>query len=308
MNTPIAFIIFNRPQHTAKVLDRIRELRPAKLYIIADGPREDRPEERELCRQTRAIVTDGINWDCEVIQDFSEINLGCAKRVSSGLNRVFKQEEQAIILEDDCLVDPSFIPFAEEMLDRYRNDEQIMAISASRQSELTRDEVDLPYTLTAYFHCWGWATWRRAWQHFEFSLEDWRSRFSPEEIQWLFGSPEQRRFWTYIYDRTHRQNHSWAYRFQLSCWEQNGLFLIPRINMAQNIGFDDTATHTLPDCDNPCQVAHAFPLPVEHPPVVPRNLIYERKFARNQRVKPLLTRAALKFTQVTGSLVRSLFV
>jgi len=305
MKTPIVLLLFNRPEHTAQVFARIRELAPERLFVIADGPREDRPGEAELCAQARASVMDAIDWSCEVSTDFSDTNMGCARRVSSGLNWVFGQVEEAIILEDDCLVDASFFPYAERLLEEYREDEGIMSISAARLAAFTPDEPDLPYSRSAYFHSWGWATWRRAWEHYQHSLYGWRQRFSPSEIRDLLGTPEQARYWSYIYDRTHRRDNSWAFRFQLACWEQNAFTLVPRVNMSHNIGFDETATHTLPDVPNPCETAEAFALPQLLPADTPRNFSYERKIASTLQLMPLIKRARLKFTQVATGILRS---
>ena len=128
MKTPVAFLIFNRPETTARVLEEIARARPPKLLVVADGPRADRPGEADLCRAARAVLS-RVDWPCEVLTNFSETNLGCRRRVSSGLDWVFEEVEEAIVLEDDCLPHPSFFPFCEELLERYRADERVMAVS-----------------------------------------------------------------------------------------------------------------------------------------------------------------------------------
>ncbi len=128
LKTPVAFIIFNRPDCTRRVFERIRDARPEKLYLIADGPRAHKPGEDERCAETRRIVEGMIDWPCDVRKNFSDANMGCGKRIPSGLDWVFEQEETAIIMEDDILADPSFFPFCETLLERYRHDERIMQI------------------------------------------------------------------------------------------------------------------------------------------------------------------------------------
>ena len=128
MRTPVALIIFNRPDCTAAVLDAIARARPPRLFVIADGPRPDRPGEAALCEQTRALLQ-RVDWDCEVRTSFSDENLGCKRRPETGIDWVLDEVEEAIILEDDCLPSPDFFPFCEELLDRYREDERVMMIS-----------------------------------------------------------------------------------------------------------------------------------------------------------------------------------
>ncbi len=304
MKTPVVLLCFNRPRHTAQVLARIRALAPSHLFVVADGPRATHPADAALCEETRQLIGEGLDWDCELFTNFSPTNQGCARRVSSGLTWVFDQVEQAIILEDDCLVDPSFGPFAERLLERYRFQEDIMAISAARLFPFSEGEPDLPYSISAYFHCWGWATWRRAWKHFHYSLKQWRQQCSPAELQQFLGTAEQRRYWTYMFDRTHRLENSWAFRYQFACWEQRGFTVLPRVNMTENIGFDETAVHTRPDCDNPCDQAHSLFLPGQLPESVPRNVLYERKVAQSQKLLPLLTRAQRKLAQFISGPVR----
>src|SRR4051794_25978263 len=125
--TPVAFLVFNRPETTRKVFEQIARARPGKLLVVADGPRRERTGEQELCRQVRE-VTEGVDWDCEVLTNYAEENMGCASRISSGIDWVFANVDEAIFLEDDCMPEPSFFRFCDEMLKRFRNDEQVMSI------------------------------------------------------------------------------------------------------------------------------------------------------------------------------------
>ncbi len=131
LTTPVAFIIFNRPDTTSKVFEAIKQAKPKKLLVIADGPRINKPGEAEKCKQTRAI-TEQIDWDCEVLRNYSENNLGCRNRVSSGIDWVFENVDEAIIIEDDCLPNPSFFRFCQELLGKYRNNDEIFLISGNK--------------------------------------------------------------------------------------------------------------------------------------------------------------------------------
>jgi hypothetical protein len=138
--------------------------------VIADGYSGDDKHEMQKCIETRKII-DGVDWECDVRKNYSETNLGCARRVSSGLDWVFNQVEEAIILEDDCLPDPSFFRFCTDLLERYRSDNRIFSISA--QNFYGQAVPEASYYFSRYHHCWGWATWKRAWQHFDFEMKLW---------------------------------------------------------------------------------------------------------------------------------------
>ena len=143
LETPITFIIFKRPDTTEKVFETIRQVKPKKLLVIADGPRTDREGEAEKCAATRAII-EKVDWDCEVIKNYSEINLGCAKRVSSGLDWAFNNVEETIILEDDCILQPTLFRFCEELLEKYRHDRRITSIAA-QNAQLGKNRTNYSY-------------------------------------------------------------------------------------------------------------------------------------------------------------------
>ncbi|MEN2383889.1 MAG: hypothetical protein KA716_33360 [Gloeotrichia echinulata DEX184] len=152
LSTPIGFFIFNRPDLTAQVFEAIRQTKPHKLLVVADGPRF--PEEEEKCLKTREVIK-SVDWDCEVLTNFSEINLGCKYRVYSGLDWVFSQVEEAIILEDDCLPTPSFFYFCQTLLQRYRDDERVMHISGNN-FQFGQSRTPYSYYFSKYNHIWGW--------------------------------------------------------------------------------------------------------------------------------------------------------
>jgi hypothetical protein len=166
LETPVVLIIFKRVDATQKVFDIIRQVQPKKLLVIADGARPDKEGEAEKCQQTRAII-DQVDWDCEVLRCFSERNLGCGVRISTGLQWVFEHVEEAIILEDDCLPHPTFFTFCSEMLDRYRDESRVMSVSGCL---FARSPSPESYYFSHYLSCCGWATWRRAWQCFDFNM------------------------------------------------------------------------------------------------------------------------------------------
>jgi hypothetical protein len=241
MTTPVAFIIFNRPDTTEKVFAEIRRARPPRLYLIADGPRT--PEEKALTDASRAIA-EQVDWRCDVVKLYSEENLGCRRRVISGLDAVFAQEEQAIILEDDCLPDPSFFTFCETLLHRYCNEESVMHISGNNFQQ-GKWVGDGDYYFSRYSHIWGWATWKRAWANFsDYIVLD--TDFFEHHIETLFGSDiTEVAYWQMMSARVNRPGYSaWSFHWQFAIWKSGGKCILPNKTLVENIGFGAFATHT----------------------------------------------------------------
>ena len=282
LNTPVLFLIFNRPEITARVFQEIRRAKPARLYIAADGPRLNHPDDQELCNRTRQVC-DSIDWGCEVKTLFQDENLGCRNAVSTAINWFFEDVEEGIILEDDCLPEPSFFQYCEELLDHFRNDSRIMAISGDNfQDGISRTEYS--YYFSRYPHCWGWATWKAAWEKWDGDLTDWeelRDSFffnSVEKINTPFYS-----YWTKIFDDVKKGKiDSWNYPWIYSCWVQNGLTVLPDNNLVRNIGFGEHATHTKDDSNAQSQIpTHEITFPLSHPPFVLRNSDADSYFETN---------------------------
>ena len=239
LSTAVVFIVFKRPSQTAQVFQAIAEAKPERLYIIADGPRNS--EEALLCEQTRQIV-EHVHWDCDVRKNYSEVNLGVRKRIISGLDWVFMQEERAIILEDDCLPHPTFFPFCEELLELYHDDTHVMHISGDSFLQEKRSSA-ASYYFSKYAHVWGWATWRRAWHLFH----RWDNDFSSLELDFqIFQLPAEREFWRDLLEqlRSGRMDYTWDYQWGLIGLASNALCVMPKSNLVTNIGFGMDATHT----------------------------------------------------------------
>ena len=170
LDTPVVLVIFNRPDFTEVVFRAIAQARPKRLFVLADGPRN--PEEAALCAETRAVIK--VDWPCDLTMDVSEVNLGCRYRCAGGFDMVFAETETAIILDDDCVPDPTFFRFCEEMLDRYRDDERVMSITGSNYLGRWRRGWRSPSYHFSYFGSpWGWASWRRAWNHYDVTMQAW---------------------------------------------------------------------------------------------------------------------------------------
>lgn len=243
LQTAVLFLVFNRPDTTAQVFEAIRKAQPPRLYVAADGPRANREGEAEKVAKVREIAT-AVDWPCEVKTLFREQNLGCKYAVSGAITWFFEHEEQGIILEDDCLPHPDFFHFCNTLLERYAKDEQVSVITGNNfQNGHKRGAAS--YYFSKYNHCWGWATWRRAWQYYQGDLPFW-----PEWSQsaaWREKTPDavERRYWSQIFERVRAgQIDSWAYPWTASLWHHGGLTATPNVNLVSNIGFGPDSTHT----------------------------------------------------------------
>lgn len=295
---PVLFLIFNRPDLTNCVFERIREAKPKHLFVAADGARPDHAGDAELCAETRQIIKK-VDWDCELRTLFREQNLGCKQAVSSAITWFFKHVEQGIILEDDCLPDMTFFRFCSELLGKYRHDERVMAISGNNFQNGEFDPGSSCY-FSIYNHIWGWATWRRAWRHYDGKLTLWpRLR----ESGWLEGwlqTIDAAAYWCNIFDSVYAgQINSWGYPWTFACWAQHGLSVLPAINLVSNIGFDNRATHTKAQ-NSP--VANLPALAMDFPLVYPSGMVRQYKadsytatnhFGISKKV-PLIKRALRK--------------
>ncbi|MFM6082737.1 MAG: glycosyltransferase family 2 protein [Dolichospermum sp.] len=283
MKTPVAFIIFNRPDTTKRVFEAIRQAKPPKLLVIADGPRADRPGEAEKCAVARAII-EGVDWECEVLTNYSDVNLGCKIRVSSGLDWVFNTVEEAIIIEDDCVPHITFFQFCEELLELYRHDERIMTIAALNVP-LSGKMSEYSYTFSCYNRIWGWASWRRAWKYFDVDMKLWTKVREEKFLNSLLGDNSAVNFWHDIYQQVYERGlNCWGYQWTFACWIQNGLTIIPNVNLVKNIGFGESATHTI-NVDMNSRRAQ-LPLeemsfPLRHPPFVIRDMDAEKWIQKN---------------------------
>jgi hypothetical protein len=273
LSPPVIFLIFNRPDLTQRVFEAIAQARPEKLLVIADGPRF--PEEAEKCEQARSVIQQ-IDWDCEFLTNFSETNLGCKKRVSSGLDWAFDIVDEAIILEDDCLPHPTFYRFCAELLERYRFDTRIMMITGDQFIE--PPDKRHSYSFSRYINIWGWATWRRAWQLNDVEMKLWPQIRDGGWLEEIYETPEEVASRRSKFQRTYEGKiDSWDYGWSFSCIVNSGLTIRPVVNLVSNIGFGTGATHTT-DENNPMAnlPTSAMQFPLRHPPYVMSDIKMDR--------------------------------
>lgn len=239
---PILLITFNRPDSVLKVLDTIRDVKPERIYIAADGPREHKEGEEQVCIETRQAVLNAIDWDCKVQTLFQEKNLGSGLAPSTAISWFFEHEEMGIILEDDCVPVPSFYAFCRELLVFYKDDSRVMHISGfNDQDNIKRGKASYYFS---YFPCgWGWASWRRAWQHHSLKPLNVDLEFKRRLIHVPFYSNEKAAE-VWLKHMFYNLENAWDYQWDYAIWRQNGLCITPNVSLIRNIGFDERATHT----------------------------------------------------------------
>ena len=263
--TPILFLIFNRPTKTKRVLEVLQILKPAQVYLVADGPREGNVDDLTLCNETRDLALKMIDWPCELVRYFRDENVGCGKGVSDAITWFFSHVEEGIILEDDCLPDLSFFAFCSVLLNRYRDNNKIMHIGGNNfQFGQIRGDGDYYYSF--FSHNWGWATWRRAWSHFQYDLDSQKGligkvyRASYNHNKALIWFLDNR------FDEIKMpQNHIWDIQWHFAIIKNRGISITPNKNLVINIGFGIDATHTKIEEDwnrlNPSTELNSFKKP-----------------------------------------------
>jgi hypothetical protein len=242
--TPVTFLVYNRPEKTIRSFEAIRSARPKQLFIVADGPKDEK--DRLQVNQTREILNN-IDWDCEVTRIYSEINMGCALRVSSGINEVFCKVDQSIIIEDDIVASDSFFEFQEQMLDRYKDDERVMMVTGWNSFvEYSIEGYDGFFSQTSAI--WGWGTWKRAWAHYRFDpLEN--GVIDKINIEKQLNNYMDDPFWVSYHlqcmeARIWEKLNTWDYQWALAMYIQQGFCITPLSSQCLNIGFDEQATNT----------------------------------------------------------------
>ncbi len=266
--------IFRRPDTTAQVLEAVRRVRPRELLVFANAPRPGDAEEERLCAEARAVVTGGIDWDCRLRIRFNDRHAGLREQIEGGLDWVFDQVEAAIVLEDDCVPEPTFFAYCDELLERYASDGRVWAISGNdfRYREAAAEES---YAFSRYPLIWGWATWRRAWRHHGDGMKAWAELRDTDWLEARLGDPYAAKYWAHQFDRVAGGLDAWDYAWMLSCWLHGGLTAVPTVNLVSNVGFRADATHTSPGADgrSPFAAMATAPMrmPLHHPATVGRD-------------------------------------
>lgn len=267
---PVLFCVFNRPDLTERVFSAIARQQPRHLLIAGDGPRDGVANDEDRVRQTRQII-ERIDWPCQLETRLATSNIGCRRHMAESISWAFELHEQVIILEDDCLPDPTFFGFCETLLQRYGDDPRIMMISGDNFQPQPRSAFN--YYYSKYSHIWGWASWRRAWQHYDLGMSDWPDQKRRGLLDAWCCSDEEHTYWTDIFDRQHAgEIDTWDYSWAWACWTHSGLTVLPETNLVTNIGFRADGTHTIDPASRFANRLTAGVEKIRHPTVVARDL------------------------------------
>ena len=274
-NIPILFLIFNRPDTTQVVFDKIKNIKPTVLFVAGDGPRNS--EERKIVNQTREIINQ-IDWDCDVETLYRNNNLGCKTAVSSAIDWFFENNEMGIILEDDCVPHESFFRYCEELLVKYKDEMQVMQICGYNPLEQVR--INESYYFGKFGPIWGWASWQRAWKHYDVSIKKWDKIKNDKSLKKYCDSILEEKWRIDIYDRVKSgMINTWDYQWSFAKLINEGLSIIPAQNLITNIGFGENATHTSVNIvKKNVELNTASIFPLVHSKKIERNKKLDKKF------------------------------
>jgi len=265
---PLLLIAFNRPSDFAALVSRLREIQPSRIYVAIDGPRAGNAEDANKVAQCRDLVST-IDWTQDVRTNFQETNLGCGQAVATALTWFFEHEERGIILEDDILPQPTLFDFCSQLLDRYEDDERVLAISGCNfVPPEHQSQPECSYRFSRVPHIWGWATWRRSWALYRFDMSDWTARLPNNRLWKVSGkSPAGFVFWRSIFDlMARKQVDTWDMQLVFEGMVRDMWTATSNVNLVDNVGFGESATHTerrpqyLRSSEN-------LTFPLSHPPV-----------------------------------------
>lgn len=279
IKAPVLFLIFNRIDVTRVSFNAIKAARPPRMYIASDGARSHVVGEQRLVDDVRQFVLSNIDWNCDVKTLFRQDNLGCRRAVSEAIGWFFTQEERGIVLEDDCVATKTFFTFCDELLEKYATDQRVWHIGGT--SALSPTLEGQSYYFSKYSHIWGWASWRRAWMHYDVDMAKY-SRVEVEDIVSDVTSDRRiRQIWKKNFDRAARKLvDTWDYQWYYCIWRNAGLSILPIINLVVNIGFAPDATHTR-DPNNPLARLQCGEIPI---------VLHPERVARHKRLDDLNAR------------------
>lgn len=271
LNTAILFLVFNRIETTKQVFEAIRQAKPLRLYVAADGAR-DKKEEKKI-KLVREYILSNIDWECKVKIFFRENNVGCGLNVKESIDWFFENEDRGIILEDDVVPSQSFFRFSEELLEKYLHDNRIGMISGNNHIQFIPEEVS--YIFSKFYWTWGWATWQRSWKNMDFEM-NWEKTNRRNDVLNNMGYTQKSiEYWeNNIKSIKLKQVSAWDYQWFLSLSSQNQLCIFPSVNLVSNVGFGNDATHTF----GLAPLKYISNEDIEFPLVHPTNILPIKKF------------------------------
>ena len=295
---PILFLVFNRPELTLKVFNRIKEIKPKKLYVACDGPRNT-DNEMQIVSQVRKI-TNHVTWDCNLKKLYRNHNLGCKNAVSGAIDWLFENEDKGIILEDDCLPNNDFFYFCEKLLLKYEKNTRISMITGNNfQDGKVRGNGS--YYFSGYNHIWGWATWKRVWNYYDKNMSFWPEWSKSNDWKEKFPDLLERIFWKRNFDSVYRNSiDTWDYQLLAMLKRIGGLCITPNTNLVSNIGFGKDATHTRDEKSKNANLPTSKISKLKHPESIKINLDadkyeFEHHYLGNKKKHLLLLNSLINF-------------
>lgn len=273
-NYPVAFFVFKRPKTTFDFLSRMREAGIKKIYVFADGSRNE--VEKKLTDQVKNEITRFKNAhpDISLVTSFVPHNIGLRANIINGLNTVFKKELAAIIIEDDCVVSSDFFRFTKEMLDKYQDDARVMSVNGM---SVGGDYVDYSYSFTKYPQCWGWATWKRAWGLYDTTMPRFNKHSWKVLANKLDLSITLRSYFELMFNLVKKgQINTWDFQWTFAHFVNHALAISPSVNLVTNIGFDSAATNTKTRTSVADLKVGSLPTLLKHPNKIVENLTISR--------------------------------
>ena len=306
---PILFLIYNRPSLTESVFEEIRKAKPSKLFIAADGPRQGKPGDYEKCEAAREVISK-VDWDCDVKTLLRDENLGCGRAISGGITWFFEQVDEGIILEDDTKPSSDFFEFCAEMLVYYREDTRVMQVAGASFSNRYTKASPYSYFFSDWGdYIWGWATWKRAWQHFDYSMKYFPEVTEKKLLESNYTSIYERYYMDYMMNRSYYENDSvtwWSVQWGFARKINSGLVVVPTRNMILNLGFDENATNTTNGTQWESMELEKMEFPIKHPGFVMRDRNTDEEVFLKYSTTPL-TRLKGKIKYITPHWIYDFF-
>lgn len=312
-DVPVALIFFNRPDTLKSVFEAIRKRQPKQLFLIQDGARQGVAGEKEKVMECRKVV-ENIDWECNVVRDYSEENLGCGMRIYTGISNAFEAVDRLIIIEDDIVVSDDFFVFCRELLEKYKDDDRIQRISG--MCHMGRyDDSPYSYGFTNISACWGWATWKRVWKEMDYNMSFLSDDYTMRCFRRNYRYKKDAREWT----KTGKQRKAildnggklsaWTYQFEMGGKINNRLDITPCVNLISCIGLTADSVHAsnkikkIPKGLQQAFFGKTYPLelPIKHPKYIMEDVDMENKMRKVLGWTPWL-----KFTRKIEGIVRQI--
>jgi len=262
---PILFLIYNRQKETETVFKCIRDIRPDDMFVVADGPKKENTDDILKCNNTRDVVNNNVDWECNLTKIYRKENMGCKLSVYNGISEFMNKYGYGIILEDDTVPNKSFFKYCEELLEKYKNDERIAVISGD--NFIPSKHIKNSYEFSKYPLIWGWATWKRVWDKYDVSMKEWEHFKKDEMLDSVFDTVEERKYWTNIFNKQYNNEiDAWDYQLSFLCMKNKLLSIYPKYNLVKNIGIGSKdAAHTKKYKREYVKETSELMFPLDHP-------------------------------------------